>query len=71
MFGKTILWEGKGVDEVGKDTKTGRVLIKISEKYFRPREVDLLLGCPNKAQDKLGWTREYDLDMLIDDMFEN
>ena len=70
-FGKTILWEGKGVDEVGKDTKTGRVLIKISEKYFRPCEVDLLLGCPNKAQEKLGWTREYDLDGLIDDMFKN
>jgi len=70
-FGKTILWKGKGVNEVGKDAKTGRVLIQISEKYFRPCEVDLLLGCPHKAEDKLGWTREYDLDMLIDDMFEN
>jgi GDPmannose 4,6-dehydratase len=70
-FGKTIRWEGKGVNEVGKDTKTGGVLIKISEKYFRPCEVDLLLGCPNKAQEKLGWTREYDLDGLIDDMFKN
>ena len=70
-FGKTIQWEGSGVDEVGKDAKTGRVLIKISEKYFRPCEVDLLLGCPHKAEEKLGWTRDYDLDKLIDDMFEN
>ena len=70
-FGKTIQWEGAGVDEVGKDAKTGRVLIKISEKYFRPCEVDLLLGCPHKAEEKLGWTRDYDLDKLIDDMFEN
>ena len=70
-FDKTILWEGTGVDEVGKDSKTGRVFIKISEKYFRPCEVDLLLGCPNKAEETLGWTRDYDLDKLIDDMFEN
>ena len=70
-FGKTILWEGTGVDEVGKDSKTGRVFIKISEKYFRPCEVDLLLGCPHKAEETLGWTRDYDLDKLIDDMFEN
>ena len=70
-FGKIIQWEGIGVDEVGKDSKTGRVFIKISEKYFRPCEVDLLLGCPHKAEETLGWKREYDLDKLIDDMFEN
>ena len=70
-FGKTIKWEGKGVDEVGKDEKSGKTMIKISKKYFRPCEVDILLGCPNKAEEKLGWTREYDLDKLIDDMFEN
>jgi len=70
-FGRTIVWEGTGVDEVGKDSKTGRVFIQISKKYFRPCEVDLLLGSPHKAEEKLGWTREYDLDKLIDDMFEN
>ena len=70
-FGKTIEWEGSGVDEVGKDSKTGRVMIKISKKYFRPCEVDLLLGSPHKAETVLGWTRKYDLDKLIVDMFEN
>ena len=70
-FGKTIVWEGTGVDEVGKDTKTGRVFIQISKKYFRPCEVELLLGCPHKAEKILGWRRDYDLDKLIDDMFEN
>jgi GDPmannose 4,6-dehydratase len=70
-FGKIIQWEGIGVDEVGKDSKTGKVFIKISTKYFRPCEVDLLLGSPHKAEEILGWKREYDLDKLIDDMFEN
>ena len=70
-FGKTIIWQGKGVHEVGKDQKSGRTMIRISKKYFRPCEVDLLLGCPHKAEEKLGWKREYDLDGLIDDMFEN
>ena len=70
-FNKTIIWEGKGINEVGKDKQSGRTMIKISKKYFRPCEVDLLLGCPHKAEQKLGWKREYDLDKLIDDMFEN
>jgi len=70
-FGKIIKWEGEGVNEIGKDSESGRIFIKISKKYFRPCEVDLLLGCPHKAEEKLGWTREYDLDKLIDDMFEN
>lgn len=70
-FGKTIKWEGTGIKEVGKDSKTGRIMIKISKNYFRPCEVDLLLGCPHKAETTLGWTREYDLNKLIDDMFEN
>ena len=70
-LGRTIKWEGAGVNEVGKDENTGKIMIKISKKYFRPCEVDLLLGSPHKAEEKLGWTREYDLDKLIDDMFEN
>ena len=70
-FGKTITWEGKGVNEIGKDSSTGKTCIKISKEYFRPCEVDLLLGSPHKAETKLGWKRQYDLDKLIDDMFEN
>lgn len=63
-----IEWEGSGVHEVGKDKKTGIVRVKIDEKYFRPCEVDLLLGDASKAERELGWTRNYDLDALIEDM---
>ena len=70
-YGKTIVWEGEGVNEVGRDLETKRVLIQISEKYFRPCEVDLLLGSPLKAEETLGWKRRYDLNKLIDDMIEN
>ena len=68
-IGKTIVWEGKGSDEVGKDKESGAVLVKIDEKYYRPCEVDFLLGDPSKAERVLGWKREYDLDGLINDMF--
>ena len=67
-IGVEIEWEGVGIHEVGRDKKTGKVRVKIDEKYFRPCEVDLLLGDPTKAEAKLGWTREYDLDLLIEDM---
>ena len=70
-IGKEIVWEGQGTDEIGKDKITGKILVKIDEKYFRPCEVDLLLGDPTKAAEKLGWTRHYDLDTLIDDMFQS
>ena len=66
--GKEIEWQGEGVDEVGREKSTGKIVIKIDEKYFRPCEVDLLLGDATKAETELGWTREYDLDKLIDDM---
>ena len=68
-IGKTIVWEGKGADEIGKDKESGAVLVKIDEKYFRPCEVDFLLGDPRKAESVLGWKREYDLDGLINDMY--
>lgn len=48
-------WKGKGVEEVGIDKKTGKTIIKINPQYFRPTEVDLLLGNPAKAKEKLGW----------------
>ena len=68
--GFEIEWKGEGINEVGIDKKTQRVLVKIDEKYFRPCEVDLLLGDARKAEEKLGWKRDYDLDKLIIDMFE-
>ena len=54
---------------MGIDKRTQRLLEIIGEKYFRPCEVDLLLGDASKAETKLGWKREYDLDKLIVDMF--
>ena len=64
-----IAWKGSGIDEIGYDKKSGRELIKINEKYFRPCEVDLLLGDPKKAINELKWTRSFNtLDKLIDDM---
>ena len=53
--GIKIIWEGKGVSEVGKDAATGMVRVKINPKYFRPTEVDFLLGDPTKAKNELGW----------------
>jgi GDPmannose 4,6-dehydratase len=67
-IGVEIEWKGEGIHEIGRDKKTGKIRVKIDEKYFRPCEVDLLLGDPTKAETKLGWTRKYDLDGLIDDM---
>jgi len=68
--GMTLSWFGKGLNEVGKD-KNGIVRVKVNKKYFRPCEVDILLGNPEKAIEQLGWHRDYDtLDKLIKDMFK-
>ena len=65
-----LTWSGRDLREVGKD-KDGVVRVKINKKYFRPCEVDILLGNPEKAIEKLGWHRDYDtLYKLIKDMFE-
>tara|TARA_B100000674_G_C37896074_1_gene941393 strand:- start:508 stop:1527 length:1020 start_codon:yes stop_codon:yes gene_type:complete len=65
-----ISWQGSGLQEKGID-EDGNVRIIVNPKYYRPCEVDLLLGDPKKAQNVLGWTRDYDLDKLIEDMFES
>ncbi|MEL6285329.1 MAG: GDP-mannose 4,6-dehydratase [Pseudomonadota bacterium] len=54
--GKSIRWEGAGTDEIGIDPDTGRVLVRVDPRYFRPAEVDQLLANPAKAKEKLGWT---------------
>jgi GDPmannose 4,6-dehydratase len=53
--GRTIAWEGHGLDEVGRDTGNGKVLVRVDPSYFRPTEVDLLLGDASKAKTRLGW----------------
>jgi len=68
--GTTIVWSGKGVDEVGTCSKTGKELVKIDPKYFRPTEVELLIGDPTKAKEKLGWTPKTTMQMLCKEMVQ-
>jgi len=60
-----IRWEGAGLEEIGRDAKTGQVLVRIDPRYFRPAEVELLLGDASKAQKKLGWTAKTKFDDLV------
>jgi GDPmannose 4,6-dehydratase len=69
-IGKNIVWEGKGIDEKGVDGATGKVLVQIDPRYFRPTEVDLLLGDPSKAHDRLGWKHRTNFPDLVKDMVE-
>ena len=67
-MGVELEWDGEGLDETGADRYTGDIVVRIDEKYFRPCEVDLLLGDATKTREKLGWKLNYDLNGLIDDM---
>jgi GDPmannose 4,6-dehydratase len=66
--GVTLEWTGCGADEKGHDASTGRVVIEVDPRYFRPTEADLLLGDPTKAYEKLGWTHETSVRALIAEM---
>ncbi len=66
--GMRIEWSGQGAQEKGRDAKTGRVLIEIDPRYFRPTEVDLLLGDPSKAHRVLGWKHEATFEQLVVEM---
>lgn len=66
--GIELRWEGSGVDEIGINVATNEPLVMVDPKYFRPTEVDLLIGDPSKAQKELGWQFEYDLEALVKDM---
>ena len=67
-FGMKIEWMGEGMDEVGYDWNTKRPVVKVSKKYFRPAEVESLLGDATKAKEKLGWEPEISFKELIEDM---
>ena len=69
--GTELAWEGAGVRERGRDTKTGRELVRINPKFYRPAEVDLLIGDSTKAQRELGWRAETTLEMLCDMMVQD
>ena len=63
-----IIWEGKSENEVGRRADTNEIVIRIDKKYFRPTEVDQLLGDPSKAHKILGWKPKYNLEMMIKEM---
>ena len=65
---RKIVWEGKGVDEVGKDAANGDILVRIDPRYFRPTEVDVLIGDPSKAKKLLDWEAKIGLEELVREM---
>lgn len=66
--GRTIRWQGHGVDEIGVDAGSGAVLVRIDPRYFRPAEVDLLVGDPSKARARLGWSHVTGFKDLVAEM---
>lgn len=68
--GIQLQWEGKGPDEIGRDTNSGKVLVEIDPRYFRPAEVEQLLADPRKAQSELGWTAHTSFEDLVNEMVD-
>ena len=68
VIGVKIRWEGKGINEKGIDDNTGKILVSIDKKHFRPAEVELLLGDPSKAEKELGWKRKISFKELVSGM---
>ena len=69
-FGFNIAWEGEGVNEVGIDTNTNKALVKVNPKFYRPAEVDLLIGCYDKINEALGWQPKTSFEELVNLMCE-
>ena len=69
--GMAIAWRGTGQDEVGFDPASGKVLVDVDPQYFRPAEVDVLLGDSSKARQKLGWSPQFSFADLVRDMVEH
>jgi GDPmannose 4,6-dehydratase len=68
IAGIELIWEGSGVDEKGIDKKTGKIMIAVNQKFFRPTEVDLLIGDPSKAKRELGWSTTTTFEQLTEKM---
>jgi GDPmannose 4,6-dehydratase len=69
--GINLAWRGSGVDEQGYDSKSGRTMITVDPKYFRPSEVDVLIGDATKARTELGWKPEYTFEQLVSEMVQH
>jgi GDPmannose 4,6-dehydratase len=67
---RKIVWEGNGANEIGRDAKTKKLLVKVDPRFFRPTEVDLLLGDATKAREKLGWKPTVGMMELVREMVE-
>lgn len=70
VAGFDLVWEGEGVSEKAIDRKTGKVIVEVSPEFFRPAEVDLLIGNSQKAKEKLGWQPQTTFDQLVEIMME-
>ena len=70
-FGFDLEWTGEGIQEKGIDRNTGKILISVDERYFRPSEVETLLGDATKAKDLLGWTPKITFKELVDEMCQS
>ena len=68
---KKIRWEGLGLNEKGYDSESGKLIVAVDSRYFRPAEVDELLGDPSKAKEKLGWEAKITLEEMVHEMMEN
>jgi GDPmannose 4,6-dehydratase len=68
--GFEIQWEGEGLDEIGRDATSGEVMVRIDKRYFRPTDVEFLLGDPTKAREVLGWEAKTGLDELVEGMVQ-
>lgn len=71
ILGIDVKWQGTGIEETGIDVATGKTIVKVNPKYYRPAEVDLLLGNPQKAEKVLGWKREVSFIQLVERMVLN
>jgi len=63
-----IEWQGDGIQEIGVDTRTGKTVVNVDPRYFRPAEVESLLGDSTKARNVLGWAPKYTFDTLVEEM---
>jgi len=68
---KKIRWEGEGLEEKGYDQETGKLIVAVDPRYFRPTEVETLLGDPTKAKERLGWEPKITLEQMVHEMMEN
>ena len=67
---KGIIWEGEGIDEIGRRADTGEIVIRVDPRYFRPTEVEELLGDSSKAKKKLDWEPKISIEELISEMID-